>query len=211
MKIYDQGDINLDKQTIYIDIDDVILKSSDMILKMIYNLYGDTKKVRTNPEMLSWNFKSVYRDLTQEKLNEFFESDYFWENVELNQKILKVIEQLKEDYNWIFVTIGTDKNLEKKYQYLKQHELGKNEGFGFYGVNEKESKKTVKMFEGIQIDDNYNLLKDTDARVKILYKDGNNTNYNNYFNIKDNLNKLYVVDDEISLLNLLKFNINIKL
>ena len=48
---------------------------------------------------------------------------------------------------------------------------------------------------GIQIDDNYNNLKTTDASVKILLKNGIGTNYNDYYLTSDNLQNLYIVDN----------------
>ena len=67
------------------------------------------------------------------------------------------------------------------------------------------------MFNGIQIDDNYNYLKDTDAKVKILLKNDKDTNYNSYYLIKDNLENLYILNNLEEILNLLIFNVECKL
>ena len=61
------------------------------------------------------------------------------------------------------------------------------------------------MYGGIQIDDNYNNLRTTDASVKILLKNGIGTNYNDYYLTSDNLQNLYIVDNIEEVVQILDF------
>ena len=66
------------------------------------------------------------------------------------------------------------------------------------------------MISAIQIDDNYNNLKDTDADLKILLKNEIDTNYNSVYKIKDNLENLYIVDNIQQMIDILRFTKQLK-
>ena len=208
MEILRYGDIDIEKQTIYIDVDDVVLQSQERIQEIIKQKYNHTGEVK-DKETVDWCFKSIYRKLTYDELEGYFDSDLFWQSIKLKPDILKLVSSLKEYYNFIFVTKGTEDNIKKKFNYL--YKFKEFESFGFYAIQPNESKSIVRMFNGIQIDDNYNYLKDTDAKVKILLKNDKDTNYNSYYLIKDNLENLYILNNLEEILNLLIFNVECKL
>lgn len=206
MKILSNGNIDIEKQTIYMDVDDVILNTRDTIIQLIRNKYKTEDKEENAKQEKSWNFKTTYRNLSEKELLSFFDSNEFWDNVKYKKSFLKILESgILDKYNLILVTKGSEKNIQLKFNYLSKKMNFNN--IGYIGVEEKEDKAKVKMYEGIQIDDNYNFLKNTDARIKILYREeGNENDVNSYWLIKDNLTRLYVCTNQDELIDFLQFN-----
>lgn len=206
MKILSNGNIDIEKQTIYMDVDDVILNTRDTIIQLIRNKYKTEDKEENMKQEKSWNFKTTYRNLSEKELLSFFDSNEFWDNVKYKKSFLKILESgILDKYNLILVTKGSEKNIQLKFNYLSKKMNFNN--IGYIGVEEKEDKAKVKMYEGIQIDDNYNFLKNTDARIKILYREeGNENDVNSYWLIKDNLTRLYVCTNQDELIDFLQFN-----
>lgn len=115
---------------------------------------------------------------------------------------------LFNSYNWILVTKGNQLNLEKKFElifstpFFKEHK----DSVGYYGLALDEDKSMVHMVSGIQIDDNYHNLKDTDADLKILVKNDCDTDYNMMAKTtKDNLQNLYITDNIEQVVEILSF------
>ena len=100
--------IKFEKPTVYMDIDDVLLDSTNAVLKVLYKRYG-VQQEQVN--IKDWKFRSAKRDMTTEQIEEIFESDDFWGCVELNKILVRAFEDgLWDNYNWVFVTKGTRKS-----------------------------------------------------------------------------------------------------
>lgn len=67
------------------------------------------------------------------------------------------------------------------------------------------------MSGGIQIDDNCNNLIDTNAKIKILFKNGINTDYNTDFGKFGGIDNLYIVNNVKELEQVLMFNLEFNL
>ena len=209
MKIINDGLIDVDKQTIYMDVDDVIFKSRSTCVHMLREKFPEAKI----KEEHSWAFRSTLgRNITTEEVNSIFNSDEFWQR---NDFIDDFVNPLLEEfikphkYNLVFVTKGEKDNYIKKYKKLLT-KFDMNQ-CGFIVLDYNESKAKVKMYDGIQIDDNYDFLKDTDARLKILYREIDDSDCNGFWRLKDNLPRLYVCQMEDEILNILRFNLEVKL
>ena len=215
MKIIESGQIDFDKQTVFLDVDDVLLKSSWKVIDIINEEKG-TSYNRNN--LKDWCFKSIDRSITSKKVESIFDSDKFFSSVEFSE----LVEEFEKDendpdglfnsYNWILLTKGNDINLQKKYELIFNHPFfaRHKDKIGYYGLNLHENKNSVHMISAIQIDDNYNNLKDTDADLKILLKNEIDTNYNSVYKIKDNLENLYIVDNIQQMIDILRFTKQLK-
>ena len=205
MKVFKEntGDFKFEKPTVYMDVDDVLLDSTNAVLKVLYKRYGIQQE---QVNIKDWRFRSAKRDMTAEQIEEIFESEDFWGCVELNKILVEAFENgLWDNYNWVFVTKGTEENLQKKYDYLSQQSfLKSHSNWTYYRLNLNESKSKVHMMGGIQIDDLYGNLVNTDADVKILLKNGRDTPFNTSKKETDNFENLYFAGDMnhiISILN----------
>lgn len=212
MDIYNQGIFDYSKPTIFLDIDDVILLSSKTVAKILKNKYPNQTKELS--ELKDWEFKSINREISKELLGQIFDSEEFFNTVEFNNSLISILEKTDNDtdglfnsYNWVLVTKGSETNLQEKYKLVFNHPFFKKHKLeiGYYGLNMNESKSKIRMLSGIQIDDNYWNLVDTDASLKILLKNNLDTNYNSIYQIKNNLQNLYIANDMKEVIQILQF------
>lgn len=62
---YKQTIYSGDKQTIYWDVDDVLLNSSQAIIDIINKKYGTSKNLSN---LKDWTYRSILRDMNKEKV-----------------------------------------------------------------------------------------------------------------------------------------------
>lgn len=201
------------KQNVFWDVDDVVLASSEAIV----NILNETElkprglEPKKYTDCKDWNYRSIWNGMTSQRTLELFESDEFWSTVLIRQKFYDMINSgLLDNYNNVFVTKGTEINLQKKEAYLKSHLSDRSPYFQyqFIGMFEEESKGQVDMESGIQIDDVFNNLICTNARLKILVQNGIETRQNNAILMKPSLNDIiYNVDYLDQVEDILKFNL----
>ena len=206
----------MQKQNVYWDVDDLILNSAEAAIDIINNKYNipNGLPVKTIKDLKDWEMKSIYRSLTVDQLEDIFASDEFWGIVKINEKFWSIVhdECILNKYRHFFVTKGTQINLEKKYNFLSQALKGYfEEYFEYLGLLNYTCKSVVNMQGGIQIDDNVCNLSPTNARLKILVKNGRETYYNNTLNRKKVvLDNLYEVNDIIDVRDILDFNLGLE-
>ena len=152
---------------VYIDFDNTIAESNQKIIDILNKMYNLEK---TEEDLKDFGFKSIAPITNDEKMS-LFESDEFFENLKLKDGVLNVIDKHRNNFNFIVTTIGSEKNLSKKREWLKEQIPFELDFVGI--VNDRLSKKMICMKKGIQVDDCMFSL-DTNARVKILYKSNNN-------------------------------------
>ena len=111
MEIVKNIDIDINKRTIFLDVDDILLDSSAAVVAILNQRYGLNK---TLDDLFDWGYKSIYRNLTKEQVNEIYESEEFWSSVKPNEILMKDLEDSEEDehgilrqYNWILLTKGS--------------------------------------------------------------------------------------------------------
>ena len=215
MEIVKNIDIDINKRTIFLDVDDILLDSSAAVVTILNQRYGLNK---TLDDLFDWGYKSIYRNLTKEQVNEIYESEEFWSSVKPNEILMKVLEDSEEDeqgiwqqYNWILLTKGSKESLQKKLDYLNKISFFKRNKskWRYFGLGHEEKKEDVHMLGRIQIDDNYSFLNKTDADLKILVKNGKETRFNRPKVETENLENLYIVDNISQVFEILKFIIKL--
>lgn len=159
-------------------------------------------------ECKDWNFKGIWRELTQQDVWDLFEEEEFWNNVQIKPEFFNIINsKILKKYNNVFITIGTEVNLYKKREFLER-QLGQSmNNFEYLGLLHDQQKSSIDMSGDIQIDDNYNNLKYTNARLKILMKDNRETRYNNSYGLIDMPDNLYNVNYLNEVKEILEFNL----
>ena len=225
------------RQKIYIDIDDVIFHSARAAIKIVNEKYRIPSGLEpyvgpyNASYSIDYNLKSVYKDLTPEMVEDIFSSDeFFWEVSENSDMSHIFTKTILDNYSIIFVTKGSPVNLKSKYcllNYLLIKHLMSIDGYNvadnkskyhFYyvGLGLDQNKDLIDMSDGIQIDDVFDNLVDTNARVKILLTNGVDTLYNLGIITKDNrnfpiLDNLYKVSSLNQIEEILNFNLIEKL
>ena len=162
--------------TVYIDFDNTIVESNKRVIEILNKKYLLNK---TEDDLNDYGYNSIAPITEKEKL-EIFESDEFFKGLEFKEGFLEFFKRNKKNVSFVVATKGTSVNLEKKEKWLKKN-LSKK--IKFIGIDNKDfSKKQVNMAGGIQIDDFITSL-DTNADLKILYKDNHSFEWQtNYIN-----------------------------
>lgn len=209
------------KKTIFWDIDDVVLESSKTIIDMINKLYRRDHGLKDAKfkDLKDWGYKSIYRELNEKDVVNLFESDEFINNVKINPDFKMILDSgVLGNFNNCFVTYGTNKSLKDKAELLEKELGDKIKDFLYIGLtcgadgadgkcHPKERKEYIDMSNGIQIDDNFNFMKNTNAGIKVLVTNGINTDYNydemiaNADNGEGNVYKAYDLKEVWSLLD----------
>lgn len=202
--------------TLYLDVDDVVLNSCETTIDIINEKYRKPLGLpaKTIKDLKDWGFKSIYKDITSEELNEIFCSREFWDRVTIKSTFYSLISSgILKNYEIIFVTKGNDRNISYKEKLFRKV---------FGGILEYElisipchvDKSTIDMAGGIQVDDNFRNLIHTNAALKILVTNGLETNFNNAYrsidNDSDNLlynDNLYYINDIEDIKEILEFNL----
>ena len=138
---------------------------------------------KSEDDLEDYGYTSIAPITEEEKLG-IFESDEFFSNLKFKSDFLKVLNKYDGKVKFVITTKGTAENLKKKEQWIKENIPG---NISFVGItNNSLSKRQVDMTNGIQIDDCTAAL-DTNADIKILYKDNHN------FNWQSNYNNTYIL------------------
>lgn len=179
--------------TVYVDFDNTIVESNQKVIEILNDKYGLNK---SEDDLEDYGYTSIAPITEEEKLG-IFESDEFFSNLKFKSDFLKVLNKYNGKVKFIITTKGTAENLKKKEQWVKENIPG---NVSFVGItNNSLSKKQVDMTNGIQIDDCTAAL-DTNADIKILYKDNRNFNWQSNYNNTDILvvNTWLEIDDILS-------------
>ena len=175
---------------IYCDVDNTLIDSDSCIVDLI-NLRYNTGK--TTDDIRDYGYRSIYKFLTDEIVESFFESDDFFKNVRFFDNALEILAEHEID----FCTLGTSANIQKKKAFLSSA-IGKN---AVMTPVKNHNKATVNMHGAVQIDDIAKNLLHTSAKTKILFR-----NYKNYTwqNVSPN-SGIYVVDTWLEIKQILDF------
>jgi hypothetical protein len=153
---------------IFCDFDDTFARSSKRIVEMMNEDYNLNK---TEDDVHDWPYRSIYRNMTEERVVELYEDDRMFECLELFDDAIETL-YLHEVH---FCTAGTLLNLKKKKLYLDKV---MNQPF-WYAPVPNGDKSIYDMSDAIQIDDRVDNLLHTNAKVKILFKNHKNHTWQN--------------------------------
>lgn len=194
------------KIDLFLDFDETMTKSIKQFIKIAnkkFNVNKDWKDLRL------WNFVDLYPNITLNDINEIFCSEDFFIDLEFHEGVIETLEKLKDNLNIHIATLGLDDNLDKKQIFLKNKI--KEINYNFVGVLDKgkeelNDKSCVDMSNSIFIDDRVTNLRNSNANIKILFKD-----YRHYYwqEVEPNDN-IYIVNSWEEIYDILKFFIEHK-
>ena len=200
------GNNSKGKQVIYWDVDDVILNTSEVAIDIINRRYLNDGQHKTFENRKDWGLKSIWRGMNKQIAKEIFESDDFWNSVKVKEEFKKVFDSIGDKYEHKLVTKGTECNHDRKQQFLINDSYMKDKQWDYICVGDDEDKNIVDMLNGIFIDDKLENLVVTNARIKILLKNGIDTNYNTPRGKNAVIDNLYIANDLEEVKQLLEFN-----
>lgn len=180
------------KRKIYLDADDTIMNSSLAIIDIA------NKKFKTNKtidDLKDWGYESIFKNTDDFNTVSLYESDLFFQTVTPNREFVDFYKKYKKELDFFVVTLGTEKNLEKKQKWFEDF-FPEMTFFGI-GINPKTSeniafnKSIVDMSNSIQVDDRFDCVKHTNASVKMVLK--NNRDF--YWANQTDIANFYYMDN----------------
>lgn len=148
---------------IFCDFDNTLAKTNEAIVKCVNEKFHLGCK---EEDISDWGYRSLYSGMTEADIENFFESDTFWNNVCLYTGALDVLK----GHEVHLCTVGTSKNLAKKRAFAESNGFIPafvNSDYGYHSSD----KKMFDMSGAIQIGDTWREMEYTNADVKILFKD----------------------------------------
>lgn len=188
------------RPNLYIDIDSTIINTAETFIDMYCKKKGINKNFY---DLKDWKFRSIDRNIDVKEFLNYIETEEFFNEVQFYDDFLRFYVKYADKFNFIFVTIGTKKNLQLKKRFIFRS-LPTIKNVKYIGL--ENNKNDIDMSDGIQIDDKYDNLN-TNAKLKILQKNNIETDYNQ---VKEYRNDLYIMQDWKQIGESLEFILNNK-
>ena len=183
---------------LYIDFDNTIVNSSEVIVKILNEGFGEDKDWK---KLRRYDFKDLFPNCSYWEIERCFESDKMFEEVELLPEVYETLNSFRDKFDKVsVVTIGTDINLEKKRMFVKNRFPFDIELIGIKNDG-RSNKGSVDMRDGVFIDDHIDCLHSSNAKVKILIKTSENAEWSK---IEPN-DDIYVVSNWYEIYSILDF------
>lgn len=188
---------------LYLDFDNVIANSSEIIVDLLNENYHTNKKYI---DLKKYDFSDLFPVCTYRDIENYFNSEELFKRIKLYDGLIDCLDEIKDSLDSIeIVTIGEKKNIEYKKEWVSNN---LNHIATLHPIinNGNNDKSSIDMSDGIFIDDHIDCLRSSNAKVKILFKNENDGEWNKVSPNDD----VYVFDNWYDLKDSLKFIIKNK-
>lgn len=185
--------MNNTKNTIILDFDDTIVKSSEEIIRQLNQKYKLNKSIE---DLKDWGYKSIYKNISPKDVFDMYGSKEFFDNVKFNFMAYEYIQEYKDIYNIVICSKGDKENLHRKEKFCKGIFQNSIQFIGLmFNELDKEEKlnKSSINIENVLfcVDDNTEALLSMNCEFKFLIKNYRETYWN-----KTPINQdIYVIND----------------
>ena len=159
----------MSKPSLYIDIDNTIIPTNEIMPRLYEKLTGVKPKSYKTKD---WNCRDVFDNPDKEVIHKLFEIKEFFDMARPYKRCLRTIFNLSKYYDIYFVSVGTPKNLELKREWLKDNfPFVPEENYILLeqiGKADSIDKSCIK--DGVVIDDNISALLSTKDCFRIMYQ-----------------------------------------
>ena len=104
-----------EKITLFLDVDDTVLHSSEAVVQIMNEKYGTNKTVK---DVTDWGYRSICSGANFDNVNEIFASERFWDIVQIDPDFKRFYHDHKRHFNFVFVSKGIPLNLKRKETFL---------------------------------------------------------------------------------------------
>lgn len=168
----------MDKLKLFVDFDGTIANSNKAICDLYNKQYADHDGFvpADYTKVMDWGYADQCPLLEEGQLTKYFGSRDLFRILEPNADACEMINELKNMFQIIIVTIGVQKNIHHKAKWIEKNFPDLECIYIFNGHDCNMDKSIVNMANGIFIDDNVANLDSSNAPMKLIY--GTETHYN---------------------------------
>ena len=173
---------------LYINFDNTVVESNKRILELL-------KDEKDFIDLNDYIYKK-YKLEMKEQILDIISSDEFFNDLIFKDGFLDFFNKNKYNYNFIFYTIGNQEKINKTQEWIEKNISKDLKCIDFNYKNKINMKNSVQINDSVM---NFN----TNAKIKILYKDYNN--FKKQKNLINNsilaVNKWSEIDEILSFFN----------
>ena len=161
------------KHDLFLDFDSTMVNSTKRLVEILNEQFG---KKEDWEELRQYDGQDLFPEATRQDVIAVFDKEEFFEGLEIFDGCLDVVKKYKDYFNIKIATIGTKQNLYYKKIFCN---LNFDFDYEFLGI-EKDGmgKHMIDMSDGILIDDHVDNIRTSNAKVRILFKNGIDTDWN---------------------------------
>ena len=101
------------KESFYVDIDGVIINDIDVVIDILNERYKIAPK-KTITDLKDWEYKSIYNRVSRQEIVDIYQSDEFFDKLEVNNDFLNFYRDNKDIYNFVCITMSSVENCKRK-------------------------------------------------------------------------------------------------
>lgn len=188
---------------IYLDFDNTLVDSNSAMVYLLNQEFGTKKEYK---DLKKYDFKDLFPELTDEHCEELFGDWRLFSLLEFFDNCFETLDYFKKRCNYSLVTYGNKYNLsakkiwcERYLPFLKELHL-----LEYVPGDINYDKSMIDMSDGIFIDDHIDYLRSSNAKVKILFRNNHDGDWNEINNLDD----VYVVNSWKEIYHIIKFYVD---
>lgn len=188
---------------VYLDFDNTLVDSNSAMVYLLNQEFGTKKEYK---DLKKYDFKDLFPELTDEHCEELFGDWRLFSLLEFFDNCFETLDYFKKRCNYSLVTYGNKYNLsakkiwcERYLPFLKELHL-----LEYVPGDMNYDKSMIDMSDGIFIDDHIEYLRSSNAKVKILFRNNHDGDWNEINNLDD----VYVVNSWKEIYHIIKFYVD---
>lgn len=188
---------------VYLDFDNTLVDSNGAMVYLLNQEFGTKKEYK---DLKKYDFKDLFPELTDEHCEELFGDWRLFCLLEFFDDCFETLDFFKKRCEYSLVTYGNKYNLsakkiwcERYLPFLKELHL-----LEYVPGDMNYDKSMIDMSDGIFIDDHIEYLRSSNAKVKILFRNNHDGDWNEINNLDD----VYVVNSWKEIYHIIKFYVD---
>lgn len=188
---------------VYLDFDNTLVDSNSAMVYLLNQEFGTKKEYK---DLKKYDFRDLFPELTDEHCEELFGDWRLFSLLEFFDNCFETLDYFKKRCNYSLVTYGNKYNLsakkiwcERYLPFLKELHL-----LEYVPGDMNYDKSMIDMSDGIFIDDHIEYLRSSNAKVKILFRNNHDGDWNEINNLDD----VYVVNSWKEIYHIIKFYVD---
>ena len=174
------------KVNIWIDVDGTLVNTNKRATEYLNKKFN---KQYTEDDVWWYDYTKLYTEAVAEDVINMFKDTAFYDDIPQMELACDVINQRRDSelFKFNIITCGTQENLLNKYNWIMDNIRG---DIAIRGLLQP-TKKGLDLSGCILIDDEMVNLRETNASIKVLFRNYKEREYNRPYKNED----IYIVDD----------------